>query len=266
MFVLGVKVDNFSLAEARQRALGFFDSLSAKKIFTVNPEMVVRAQKDEYFKQVLNAGDLNTCDGFGVRLFFGLPRVTGVDFMVELCALAAAQGRGVFLLGSGIDEVVKKTADNLQKQFPNLKISGCDKGPLIREFSISNFKFLNNIQYQISNIEAGLNIDQEENSRLIARINASQAEIIFVAFGMGKQEKWIHENLVKMPGVKIAMGVGGAFDFISGTVPRAPLFFRRIGLEWMYRLARQPQRFWRIINATAVFSFLVIRNFFNSKV
>jgi N-acetylglucosaminyldiphosphoundecaprenol N-acetyl-beta-D-mannosaminyltransferase len=90
-------------------------------------------------------------------------------------------------------------------------------------------------------------------------------DVLFVAFGMGKQEKWINENLRKLPSVKIVMGVGGAFDYISGVISRAPLFLRRIGLEWLYRLARQPSRIKRIFNATVVFAYFLIKNKITKK-
>ena len=210
-------------------------------IFTPNPEFIVKAQKDEYFKKVLNAGDLNLCDGMGLQIFTGIKRVPGVDFMLEVCKLAAEQNRGVYLLGSGNDEVVKKTAEELQKKFPSLKIVGYDKGPMIDELRIKNYELC---------------------ADCIAKINEVQPDILFVAFGMGKQEKWIYENLSKMPSVKIAMGVGGSFDFISGKVKRAPLFLRRLGLEWMYRLIQEPRRFGRIFNATAKFTYLVLKSKF----
>ena len=245
MQFLGIKVDEISEEQALQKALEFLIPPLFKegagggqyKIFTPNPEFVVKAQKDEYFKKVLNSGDLNLCDGMGLQIFTGIKRIPGVDFMLDICKLAAEQNRGVYLLGSGSDEVVKKTAENLQKQFQNLKIVGYDKGPVINE----------NIQYLISNIQS---------------INNSGSEVLFVAFGMGKQEKWIYENLSKMPSVKIAMGVGGSFDFISGKVKRAPLFLLRLGLEWMYRLVQEPRRFKRILNATVKFTYLVLKSKF----
>lgn len=223
MMFLGVKIDGLNLPQSLQKAGEFLNSAGQYKIFTPNPEMIVKAQKDEYFKKVLNEGDLNLCDGFGLSLFSGAPRVTGVDFMLELCRLAVEQGKSVYLLGTGKDEVVKKTADELIKKFNNLKIAGYDKGPVIDEAKILSPNFI------------------------------IQADILFVAFGMGKQEKWIAENLPKMPGVKIAVGVGGAFDYLSGVVPRAPGFMRAIGLEWMYRLIKQPARLPRIFNATVKF-------------
>ena len=105
MEILGVKIDQITKEQARQKVADFLISPGQYKIFTPNPEMVVRAQKDGYFKKVLNAGDLNLCDGMGVRIFTGIKRIPGVDFMLELCQLAAQQGRGVYLLGSGSDEV-----------------------------------------------------------------------------------------------------------------------------------------------------------------
>ena len=132
----------------------------------------------------------------------------------------------------------------LVKEITNIKISGYDTGPIITEGDGCNH----------------LIVDEKSNRELIAKINSSQAKILFVAFGMGKQERWISENLPQMPSIKVAMGVGGSFDYISGSVSRAPCFMRKIGLEWLYRLVRQPQRFKRIIDATLVFTYLVIKD------
>jgi N-acetylglucosaminyldiphosphoundecaprenol N-acetyl-beta-D-mannosaminyltransferase len=232
MSFLGVKVDKYVLAEALERARHFLIG-GQHKIYTPNPEMLVKANKDSYFKTVLNNGDLNLCDGFGLRFFSGAPRIPGVDFMIELCGLAQREGKSIYLLGSGNDEVIKKCADELVERFPGLRIAGFSKGPVIDETIISS-----------------------EPNQLI---NDVKPDILFVAFGMGKQEKWIHENLPKLPSVKIAMGVGGSFDFIAGKASRAPLFLRQIGLEWLYRLIRQPKRFRRIWNATVVFTYLVLK-------
>lgn len=234
--VLGVKIDDLNIESALSKARDFLYSTNQNKIFTPNPEMLVKAQKDEYFKKVLNSGDLNLCDGFGLSMVAKIKRITGVDFMLELCALAEKENKSIYLLGSGSDEIAKQCAEALNKKFVHLKIAGFDRGPMIEENSMST----------------------AENEQTINKINAANPEILFVAFGMGKQEKWIYENLAKMPSVKVAMGVGGSFDYIAGTVPRAPLFLRKIGLEWMYRLARQPKRAKRIFNATFKFVYLIL--------
>ena len=242
--LLGIRIDNFSVAEALEKAGSFVSSGGQHLIFTPNPEMLVKTKDDNYFNEVLNRGAMNLCDGFGIQLFTKIRRIPGVDFMIELCALAEQKKYSIYLLGSGSDEVVSKTRENLLDKFPDLKIVGFDKGPTIYEnfqFPISNFQSNNNDQFPIK------------------KINDAKPDILFVAFGMGKQEKWLAENLSKMPSVKIGMGVGGAFDYISGHTTRAPRLMRKIGLEWLYRVWKQPKRFSRIFNATIKFSYLVLR-------
>lgn len=237
--ILGIKIDELNEIEALIKVSEFLNSDKQYKIFTPNPEMLVDARKDEYFKEVLNSGDLNLCDGFGLALISGCQRITGIDFMLEICKIAEKEGRGVYLLGSENNKIIKKTVENLQKQFPKLKIVGYDQGT----------------NYFVDKENHSLIYNQTENSKILYKINCFKPDILFVAFGHNKQEKWIYENLSKMPSIKIAMGVGGAFDYISGSVKRAPCWLRKIGLEWMYRLIKQPKRIIRIFNATIIFIF-----------
>ena len=118
--------------------------------------------------------------------------------------------------------------------------------------------WVNNVAMKQYNNESKLTVDYQENAQTIKQINLAQPDILFVAFGHGKQEIWIHENLAKMPSVKVAMVVGGAFDYVSGKVSRAPCWMRKIGLEWMYRLIKQPTRAYRILKATIIFSILLL--------
>ncbi len=239
MNILGVRIDNFTKTQALQKASEFLNSQKQHKIFTPNPEMLVDAQKDKYFKNVLNSGDLNVCDGIGLSLVSGCKRIPGTDFMEDICALAEKEDKSVYLLGSGSDEVVKKTAEVLQMKYSQLKIVGCNRGVKIERLK----------DYKIG-------YDKEKNDEILHDIIMQAPDILFVAFGHGKQEKWIYENLKHLPSVKIAMGVGGAFDYISGKIPRAPLFLRKIGLEWMHRLLKEPKRIGRVWKAIVQFLFL----------
>lgn len=264
--VLGINISDLNLQNALEQARVFLNSNTQYKIFTPNPEMLVKAQKDEYFKQVLNSGDLNLCDGFGLRVFSGARRIPGIDFMLELCALAEKENKSIYLLGSGSDEVVKQCAEALNKKFVHLNVVGFDRGPEVFEChceaDVKSAEAIPSCQGNHNSKGLLRFARNDSNDQTINRINTAHPDIIFVAFGMGKQEKWICENLAKIPSVKIAMGVGGSFDYIAGAVPRAPLFLRRIGLEWIYRLFRQPKRIRRIFNATIVFIYLNIRNKF----
>lgn len=241
MQLLNVRIDTVSHIEALERARSFLSDGLQHTIFTPNPEMLVKAQSDSYFKEILNTASLSLCDGKGIELFAyeKVERISGVDFMLELCRLAEKQGNSVFLLGSGSEAVVNQVKENLLKQFPKLSIVGAVPGPAI--------------------IERANQIEVSSNVAIIDVIRRVQPSIIFVAFGMGKQEKWIHENLASLPSVTIAMGVGGSFDYLSGTVSRAPLLLRKMGLEWAYRLIRQPWRIGRIWNATVRFMYLVLK-------
>lgn len=238
-FVAGVGVDDVDLQGALDFARQCFVSGKQYKIFTPNPEMVVKVQKDVVFKHTLNSGDLNICDGRGLQWASKAKRLSGIDLMLALCEMAAKEGKGVYLLGSGDEETIKLTAENLQKQFPGLKVVGFDKGTVISEDA------------------------PVADEKTIQQINITAPAILFVAFGMGKQEKWIAENIAKMPSVKIAMGVGGSFDYISGKIRRAPCWMRKIGLEWLYRLIQQPSRISRIFNAVVVYNWILIKTKFN---
>jgi N-acetylglucosaminyldiphosphoundecaprenol N-acetyl-beta-D-mannosaminyltransferase len=239
--MLGVKIEGLSKEKAIVKTREFLSNGKQNKIFTPNPEMLVDAQYDKYFKDVLNSGDLNLCDGFGIHLlsFFKIPRFAGVDFLKELCIIAEKESKPVYFLGSGSKDVIKKTAEEIKNIFPKLKIAGWHPGPSIDFLKVED---VNKII-----------CEPEQNESAIDDIIMTAPDILFVGFGHNKQEKWIFENLKNLPSVKIAVGVGGAFDYISGRVNRAPCFFRKIGIEWLYRLFTQPKRIKRIIKAIFIF-------------
>lgn len=220
--ILGVKFDNVTLKEATQIALDFLEQKGQHQIVTPNPEILLTAAKNPKFKKILNQASLSIPDGAGIiwaakRQKTPLKqRVTGTDLMAEICK---STNHPIFLLGAA-PGIAKKTAEKLQ---------------LNPEFTES------------------LSPEKKHESQIIAKINHSKAKILFVAFGAPAQELWIARNLPKMPYIKVAVGIGGAFDFLSGTRPRAPKILQDLGLEWLYRLINQPSRIKRILNATIKF-------------
>jgi len=230
--ILGVKIDNLAMEEALRKVEGFLKDGQQHYIVTPNPEFLVLAQKDKKFKEILNLADLAIPDGMGLVLaarFLGQPlkqRVSGTDLMEKICQKAAQKKWPVFLLG-GEEGIAEKVAENLRKKYLGSKIGTVPEIQSLQTRSVSE-----------------------------------RQSLLFVAFGAPKQEKWINENLKKMPSVKLVMGVGGAFDFMAGQVPRAPKFLRAIGLEWFWRFICQPWRIKRIFKAVIVFPYLVIRSVF----
>lgn len=196
-------------------------------IVTPNPEMLVHASRSNGFRAVLNAAAVGLPDGIGVLVSGNIlkkgikSRITGMDFMLDLCQESAKEALSIGLLG-GRDGVAEKTAECLLKKYPRLIINYIGE-----EWSDQK----SNIKYQPH--------QQATNYQLQT---SRHTDILFVAYGFPKQEEWISKNLPKID-VTCAMGVGGSFDYISGKVPRAPRIVRWVGLEWAFRLVVQP---WRI--------------------
>lgn len=238
--ILGVEIDKINYQQALQKIEGFINDDQQHYLVTPNPEIVLKATKDVYYRGILNNADLSLPDGFGLILgswFLGDPiyhRITGIDLSYKIAQLANNQGYKIFLLGGKKDaSQIAKT--KLELKYKNIQIVGAEEG----------FK---NIQ----------NISNSEQEKIIEKIKQSQAKILFVAYGAPFQEKWIYKNLIKMPNIKLALGVGGTLDFISGKINRAPKLFRKIGLEWLWRWFLQPYRAQRIFNATLKYSWYLI--------
>jgi len=256
--ILGVRVDNLTMSQALQKVEGFLTDGRQHYIVTPNPEFLVLAQKDEEFRQVLNQADLAVPDGVGLIFasrFLGQPlkrRVAGTDLMERICQRAASRGWSVFLLGDRADGLAEETASRLKKKYPELKIGGSsfEGGVFSRQKSHQRVAFSDT-----SSLREGV----ARKGNPLASLNPN---ILFIASGAPRQEKWIAQNLTKLPAVKLAVGVGGAFYFISGRIKRAPRPFRLVGLEWLWRLGRQPWRIKRIFRAVVVFPWLVVRSKF----
>lgn len=241
--ILGVRIDNLTWKEADQKVRSFLNNEGQYKIFTPNPEMLVLAKEIPVFKNVLNGGDLNLCDGFGVSLVSRekIKRIPGVDFVWKLCGIAAEEKSGIFLLGTSDVEILKESAAVLKDRIFCLEIKG----------------LYSDLEVKIEN--GKIEVEEEKNKVVLEKIKESGAKILVVAFGQLKQEFWISEYLKYLPNVKIAIGVGGALDFISGYCPRAPFWMRKIGLEWLFRLYKEPHRLRRIYRAIFKFIYYSIR-------
>ena len=245
--ILGINISTNSQREILQKISYFLlptSSASSKACFLVtpNPEFLVAIQHDEEFFYILNQADLSVPDGVGLALaarLLGqkLKRITGVDLMLDVCRLAQEQNKSIYLVG-GAAKTAERAAEKLQKLFPKLKIAGAAEGLRPGEWQLEAGRWLKG---------------EEENAALVKIINQAKPDILFVAFGHPRQEKWLYHNLPLLcpplakeregwGGVKVAVGVGGSFDFISGNITRAPKFLRVIGLEWCWRLLQEPRK------------------------
>ena len=220
--ILGLSVDALTFDDLLERISGWMNESGAHQVCTINPEFIMVAQQDYHFRLVLQRADLCVPDGVGLLLAARLlrdklpERVTGSDGVPLIAERAAREGWKLFLLGAA-EGVAEKAASVLRQRYPGLQIAGT---------------------------YAGSPAAAEEDA-LVERVNASGADILFVAYGAPRQDVWIARNLPRL-NVKLAMGVGGSFDFVAGIVPRAPLWMRRSGLEWLYRLYLQPSRIGRM--------------------
>lgn len=213
---LGVNVITMNYDEIIEDINNRMKENKQSTIIAVNPEKFITAGKSKEVLDLINGATYQIPDGVGVLLASKLKggnirsRVTGVDMMDRLLRFASESGKKVYFYGAK-EEVVSTAKEKIQQKYPPINIVGYSNG------------FVK---------------DQEE---LISKINDSGAEIIFVALGSPRQELWIRENIDKL-NVKVFQGVGGSFDVFAGHVKRAPLFFRKLGLEWFYRLITNPKR------------------------
>lgn len=219
--ILNIPIDALTLKEAAGQLQRYIGQATPRLVVTANPEIIMLARQDPEFGEILAGADMITADGIGVVVaarLLGIPlkeRVTGIDLSRELFRLAQAKGYRIYLLGAA-PGVAEKAALNLSKDFPGLQIVGCHDGYFA------------------------------EDGPVVADIRAKAPDVLLVALGMGKQEKWIWRHKAAL-GVPVAIGVGGSLDVYAGLVRRAPRWMRKTGLEWLYRLLRQPSRFGRML-------------------
>ena len=221
--ILGVGVDAVTMAEAVTAVRRYMDTRMSVMIATANAEMIMRATHDPALRDILNAAALVVPDGAGTvwaarYLGYRMPeRVAGYDLAQELLRSAPAEGRRIYFLGSapGVAERAKAKAEEI---YPGIEIVGVRDG---------YFK-------------------EEDDAAIIDGIRASHPDLLLVALGVPKQEKWIHAHLTQL-GVPVAIGVGGTLDVMAGVMKRAPRWMQRAKLEWLFRGLLQPQRAGRLL-------------------
>ncbi|MCS6831069.1 MAG: WecB/TagA/CpsF family glycosyltransferase [Armatimonadota bacterium] len=233
--LFGVRIHAVNMDEAMQHILRFVREGIPRQVVTADSSMVVMAQKDEYLREVINQADLVTPDSIGIlwacrRQGIVVPeRVSGVDIVVRLVQASAQTGLRLYFLGAQ-PGVAEEAAQRLQMRYPGAQVVGCQHG----YFST------------------------EAEPDIVRRIREAQPDVLCVAMGIPKQEKWIdrHRHALKVP---VSIGVGGTFDVLSGRVRRAPLWVQRIGMEWLWRVGHNPRKISKVMLLPR-FAWMVLTN------
>lgn len=222
--ILGVNVDTVTISQAADKIMEFFNEDRIHTVFTPNSEIIMAAYRDPEFCEMLNNSDLLTADGIGVVYASRIlkkpinERAAGYDIARKVLEKLNYTNHKLFLFG-GKPSVADEAAANLKKEYPELNIVGTRNG----YFSA------------------------DDEADIVNEINASGADIVFVCLGAPKQEKWINAHKDELK-VRVAMGIGGSLDVFAGRVERAPDFWCKIGMEWFYRLVKEPWRIGRMMD------------------
>ncbi len=247
MRILNVKVDNLSRSEILKKVEAFLAEDKFHQIATVNPEFILQAQKDAEFKNILNNCDLNIADGIGIWFAFLRygkflkTRMAGADLMEEILKLASINNQSVFLASyDGALSRWEEIKSAISRKYPDLEIEGMDiDKKKFKDSKLDHSYLIQNLEFKIKN-----------------------SNIVLCSFGAPDQEIFINSlKNMKDSKIKLAMGVGGSFDFLTGKIKRAPKCSRKIGLEWLWRFLQEPTyRAKRIFNAIIIFP---VRTLFN---
>ena len=224
--IMGTRINNVTMDEAVNICEKTIKSGEQLVVYTPNTEFIMMAKKDEEFKELLNKSDLNIPDGIGLIYASKIKKhplkekVAGFDLTVNLIKLANEKNLKIYFVG-GKPGVAQKAAENIKKDYPNVNIVGVSDG-------------------YFKGTHLGMQ-GHEEEKRLIDDINDKAPDMLFVGFGAKKQEQWIEYNK-KLINAKIFVGNGGTVDVLAGEVNRAPDIYIKLGLEWFYRLMKEPKR------------------------
>lgn len=244
--ILGLNFDVISTSKALERVQEFVSSGTPHQVFFSNASSVAISVRDTVFRDAVNHSDLNCPDGMSIvwagRLL-GVPfpeRVAGPDFTVKALELAAKKGYRVYFMGCA-PSTLDRIKSNLLRRWPALQIVGLYSPPMCDKLS------------------------DAETAKIIAELKEARPDFLLVGLSCPKQEKWIAENRRLFP-VSVCFAIGAAFDFMAGTTSRAPLFFRNMGLEWLYRLMAEPRRLWkRYFIGNTRFLYLLVKEMFQVR-
>ncbi len=220
-----IEITNLSWKEAIGRVEEMIRSEEPEYALTPNVDHVVLAEQDPALRRIYAECPLVLADGMPLiwaSRLLGSPlkeKISGSDFLVRFCRTAAEKGYRLYFLG-GLGDAAERAAGILARKYPGLSVAGVDSPP------------------------PGFEKTEEGNRRVIEKIRAAEPDLVFVGLGTPKQEKWIYENR-RRHRVPLSFPVGAGFDFISGKIRRAPPWMRRAGLEWLWRLVREPVRLGR---------------------
>lgn len=223
--ILGVLVDKVNVEQASDRIIEYISaSEGAKSVFTPNSEIIMAAYRDPEFCNLLNSSDLLTADGIGVVYASKIvknpiaERAAGYDIACRTLEKLAKLGGSLYLFGSkpGVAELA---AANIESRYSGVKVVGMSDGYF----------------------------DEVKEKAIIEDIKRTKPDLLFVCLGAPKQERWISAHKAEL-GAKVCMGIGGSLDVFAGTVKRAPEFYTKHGIEWLYRLMKQPSRFVRMLD------------------
>jgi len=221
--LFGVRVHAVSMDEAIQHILRFVRESTPRQVVTADSSMVVMAQGDDHLRDIINRADLVTPDSIGIlwacrRRGIVVPeRVSGVDIVMRLAQISAQTGLRLYFLGAQ-PGVAEEAAQRLQARYPGVCVAGCQHGYF----------------------------PPEAEPEIVRQIRDAQPDVLCVAMGIPKQEKWIdrYRHVLKVP---VSIGVGGTFDVLSGRVRRAPLWMQRIGMEWLWRVGHNPRKISKVM-------------------
>ena len=232
--ILGLRVDRTTTDETMQTLASFIAERVPRHVVTADASMAVIARRDPELHEIVQQADLVTPDGAGIlwaSRLLGTPishKVSGVDLVARLCGFSAERGCRLFFLGAA-PGVAEEAADNLRLRYPGAQIVGVHDG----FFS------------------------PEEDAKVVDQIKASAPDVLLVAFGIPKQEKWITRHKAAL-GVPVSIGIGGSFDVYSGRVRRAPIWMQNASLEWLYRLWCNPKKIGKVMTLPK-FALLALR-------